>query len=167
MDTTEKLQLAEKLLDRWTATFSHPAPERLDVVLGSQDVVEAARLVREGHWGYLAAITGMDCPAPQPTEAQPEPAEGLFEVLYQIVNGAAIVTLRVSLPYSQAVVPSVCSVYPYATLYERELIELLGVQVEGTPSTEHLILPDDWPDGVYPLRKSFTGFNKDTQAKES
>ena len=23
---------------------------------------------------------------------------------------------------------------------------------------DRLVLPDDWPDGVYPLRKSFTGF---------
>jgi Ni,Fe-hydrogenase III component G len=29
--------------------------------------------------------------------------------------------------------------------------------VVGTPDPGKLLLPDDWPDGVYPLRKSFTG----------
>ncbi len=35
---------------------------------------------------------------------------------------------------------------------------MFGITVEGTPVTDKLLLPDDWPDGVYPLRKSFTGF---------
>jgi Ni,Fe-hydrogenase III component G len=45
-----------------------------------------------------------------------------------------------------------------ATLYERELIEMFGITIEGTPNTDKLLLPDDWPAGVYPLRKEFTGF---------
>jgi ech hydrogenase subunit E len=32
-------------------------------------------------------------------------------------------------------------------------MEMFGVVVEGTPNTNRLFLPDDWPDGVYPLRK--------------
>ena len=32
-----------------------------------------------------------------------------------------------------------------------------GFVIEGTPVPDRLVLPDDWPDGVYPLRKSFTG----------
>jgi Ni,Fe-hydrogenase III component G len=29
--------------------------------------------------------------------------------------------------------------------------------VLGTPNTDRLVLSDDWPKGVYPLRKDFTG----------
>jgi Ni,Fe-hydrogenase III component G len=46
---------------------------------------------------------------------------------------------------------------PTATLYERELQEMFGFVVAGTPDSGRLLLPDDWPDCVYPLRKSFKG----------
>ena len=64
------------------------------------------------------------------------------------------------MPYDAARVPSVCGLVPAATLYERELGEMFGVTVEGTPVTDHLLLPDSWPQGVYPLRKSFSGLPK-------
>jgi len=63
----------------------------------------------------------------------------------------------VSVTYHDAKVPSICHIIPSATLYERELMEMFGITVEGTPDTGKLLLPDDWPDGVYPLRKSFKG----------
>ena len=34
------------------------------------------------------------------------------------------------------------------------------IEVEGTPDSSHLLLPDEWPDGVYPLRKDFHGLAK-------
>jgi Ni,Fe-hydrogenase III component G len=45
---------------------------------------------------------------------------------------------------------------PTATLYERELQEMFGFVIEETPVPDRLVLPDDWPAGVYPLRKSFS-----------
>jgi Ni,Fe-hydrogenase III component G len=106
-------------------------------------------------WPYLSAITGLDEP-PSTGEGEPE-QEGQIELLYHFCRGPYILTLRIRLPYSRPVVPSVCSLIPYATLYERELIEMFGVEIEGTPSKARLLLPDDWPEGVYPLRKSFKG----------
>jgi NADH-quinone oxidoreductase subunit C len=49
----------------------------------------------------------------------------------------------------------VVSLLPGAVLYEREVHDLLGVVFDGHPSLERLILPDDWPEGVYPLRKDY------------
>ena len=82
----------------------------------------------------------------------------MLEALYHFCQGAAITTLRVSAPYSNPHIPSVCSLIPSATLYERELMELFGFVCDNTTDPTRLVLPDDWPDGVYPLRKSFTGF---------
>ena len=87
------------------------------------------------------------------------PDKGNVEVLYHFCSGPAILTLRVSLPYAQASLDSICDVIPSASLYEREAMELLGVEFVGTPSTEHLLLPDQWPENVFPLRKSFTGLD--------
>jgi Ni,Fe-hydrogenase III component G len=71
-----------------------------------------------------------------------------------------VATLRVTVPYADPRVPSICPIVPTATLYERELQEMFGFVVEETPVPDRFVLPDDWPDGVYPLRKSFTGLGK-------
>ncbi len=119
--------------------------------------------------GLPVAITGVDHPgetSPTPEDKQwarlaqdEEEApsttyqEGSVEILYHFCNKAAVVTLRVSARYSFPVINSICDIIPSATLYERELSEMFGVKVVGTPNKEHLLLPDDWPDGVFPLRK--------------
>jgi Ni,Fe-hydrogenase III component G len=94
-------------------------------------------------WGYLAGITGLD----------PGVEAGAMEVLYHFCEGAAVVTLRVRTPRENASVPTICEIIPSATFYERELREMLGVEVEGLADSEYLFLPDDWAKGVYPLRK--------------
>jgi NADH:ubiquinone oxidoreductase subunit C len=50
---------------------------------------------------------------------------------------------------------SITPAIPGAVLYERELQEMFGVTVEGIPDGRRLNLPDDWPDGQYPLRKDW------------
>ncbi|GAP15451.1 NADH dehydrogenase subunit C [Longilinea arvoryzae] len=157
MDIETRLQTVESLLQPWTATATHPEANRCDVVIDSQHLHAAVQALKEVGWGYLSAISGLDCAAPAPAEGQPA-VEGHLEVLYHFCDGPAVLTIRVSLPYADAILPSVCDLLPYATLYERELMELLGVRIEGTPNSDRLVLPDEWPDGVYPLRKAFTGF---------
>jgi Ni,Fe-hydrogenase III large subunit len=44
---------------------------------------------------------------------------------------------------------------PAAHWYEREVQDLLGLIPDGHPDPRRLILHDDWPAGVYPLRKDF------------
>ncbi len=157
MDTTTALDTAQSLLQPWTQAVTQPEPHRRDFAIASADVTAAAQALMDARWGYLGAITGLDLPAPAPAEGQPS-AESHLVALYQFFNGAAVATLRVTVPHSQPVVPSVCAIIPSATIYERELIEMFGFVIENTPITDHLLLPDDWPQNVYPLRKSFTGF---------
>ncbi|MFA4647356.1 NADH-quinone oxidoreductase subunit C [Pyrococcus kukulkanii] len=49
--------------------------------------------------------------------------------------------------------PSVASKVPAALWAEREVHDLLGLKPKGHPDLRRLILPEDWPEGVYPLRK--------------
>jgi len=147
MDNEKLLKSAEELLAPVGAQLSRPADYRVDAVVTVDKLVPAVKALMDGKWGYLVAITGLDAPA-----------NNGMELLYQFCEGSAAATLRVAVPYDKAVVPTVCNVIPAATLYEREIIEMFGITIEGTPNTDKLLLPDDWPDGVYPLRKEFTGF---------
>ncbi len=168
MDITSSLQNAEALLNLWMRGMNYPDLSRLDVTLPPRELKSAVSILKKAHWGYLSAITGLDHPAPAPMAQESASVllpDGAIEVLYQFCEGAAVLTLRVSVPYSAAIIPSICSIIPYATLYEREAMELFGVAFKNTPDSDRLVLPDDWPVGVYPLRKSFTGFT-DAQKEE-
>jgi Ni,Fe-hydrogenase III component G len=122
-----------------------PEPKRIDLAVEPARLMECAGALAAARWGYLSAITGLD----QGVES------GRLEVLYHFTNRAAVITLRVTLPRDNPTLPSICGVIPSATLFERELMEMFGVVCEGTPDPRRLFLPDDWPDGVYPLRKDF------------
>ncbi len=167
--TAQSLETAKALLQPWTQKVNNPEEHRVDVTVMREDLKAAFCALVENHWGYLAAITALDrAPAaPKPAkegETPIEQPEGCVEVLYQLCEGAAVCTLRVCAPYSDVVLPTICDVYPAATLYEREAMELLGVVFVGTPVTTRLVLPDEWPDGVYPLRKAFTGLESEPAA---
>ena len=166
MNAEMALQAAESLLAPWARHMTKPEPYRLDVVVAISDLLRAVRALADARWGYLSAITGLDhpsVPAELSEEQQRQQKEttgveftaGEIEVLYHFCAGASVVTLRVRVPRDTASVPSVCAIIPSASFFERELSEMLGVTVVGTPDPSHLFLPDDWPDGVYPLRKDF------------
>ncbi len=160
MDMEKILARAEELLKPVSEEISRPASYRVDAIVTPEKLLEAVTILTKAKWGYLLTITGLDRPAPEPPEGEKKVGENHIEVLYHFGESAAIATIRVSLPYSNLKVPSVCSVIPAATLYEREVIEMFGITMEGTPNTDKLLLPDDWPAGVYPLRKEFTGLAK-------
>ncbi len=157
MDLDTALQMCENLLQPLAESMEHPEPNRLDVKLSPNRLPEAVKLIIDNQWGYLTAITGLDHPVAAAEGAEPD---GILEALYHFCNGSAVTTLRVSVPYANPVIPTICEIIPVATLFERELMELFGITCEGTPTTDHLILPENWPDEVYPLRKSFTGMNQ-------
>ena len=51
--------------------------------------------------------------------------------------------------------PSIAAKYPAANWFEREVMDFFGLVAEGHPNPARVALHDDWPDGVWPLRKDF------------
>lgn len=50
-------------------------------------------------------------------------------------------------------IPSITTIIPGANWHEREAHDFFGIVFENHPNLERLILPYDWPEKVYPLRK--------------
>jgi Ni,Fe-hydrogenase III large subunit len=65
------------------------------------------------------------------------------------------VTLVASVDASHPEVPSLTPALPAANWHEREAQDLFGIRFVGHPDPRTLVLHDGWPDGLYPLRKSF------------
>jgi Ni,Fe-hydrogenase III large subunit/Ni,Fe-hydrogenase III component G len=63
------------------------------------------------------------------------------------------VCLRTSAPAADPVFDSITPDIPNAGWSERECMDLLGMKFAGHPKPKRLILADDWPEGVHPLRK--------------
>ena len=100
--------------------------------------------VRNARFDALCTLTGLD--------------DGdSLSVIYHLANPEGVLlNLRTSVPKSAPVIRTVTSWFPAADLYERELIDLLGFQVEGLPeSGNRYPLTDDWPKDQHPLRKDW------------
>lgn len=78
-----------------------------------------------------------------------------YYILYHFVGSEGDLNVRTSVPKENPVLPSITPVLPGGILYEREIQDLLGVKFEGIIDGRRLILPEHWPEGVYPLRKDF------------
>ncbi len=165
MEINNLLESGENLLEKWVESSNTFEENRLDIWVLPENFKSAVKSLVENHWGYLVTITGMDIPPATDQENNNQP--GQLEALYHFANEAAIITIRVKVPYSKPQIESICDLIPSATIYEREAIELFGFDLLNTPNTKKLILPDSWPDGVYPLRKSFTSLQDfETSKKE-
>ena len=75
------------------------------------------------------------------------------ELIYQFDCKPAFLNLKIFLAKDDLSVPTIIDLFPGAILYERDIMESFGVKVEGHPDPRRLFLPDDWPEGDYPLRK--------------
>jgi len=95
-------------------------------------------------FGMLVTITGTD--------------EGAhLGLLYHLANDAGmLLTLTVAAPKDGPGPQSLIPFFPHADLYEREVVDLLGVRIQGLPEGNRYPLPDGWPEGQYPLRKDWT-----------
>ncbi|MEM3404489.1 MAG: NADH-quinone oxidoreductase subunit C [Nitrososphaeria archaeon] len=77
-----------------------------------------------------------------------------IEIMAHLGTGLCI-SVRTTIGKETPKAPSICDLIPGAEFYEREIHELLGVVFEAHPNLKRFVLPDDWPEGVYPLRRSF------------
>lgn len=80
-----------------------------------------------------------------------------MEILYHftVEDINLLISLRVKLPKSNLEIDSLAPVFEGANWIEREMHELLGIDFRGHPDLRRLLLPDNWPEGVYPLRADY------------
>ena len=87
--------------------------------------------------------------------ADDRPFSGTFLVAHNFAfdRENLLASVIAHLPAERPQLDSISDVVPAANWAEREIRDLVGIEFEGHPRPERLILADDWPQGVYPLRK--------------
>jgi membrane-bound hydrogenase subunit beta len=93
---------------------------------------------------HLCTITGLD------------EGESLAFIYHLAREDGLVLCLKTTVPKAAPGLRSVSDRFPGGVIYERELVDMLGAQVEGLPPGKRYPLPDDWPEGQYPLRKEWT-----------
>ncbi|HIE43736.1 MAG TPA: NADH-quinone oxidoreductase subunit C [Candidatus Omnitrophica bacterium] len=85
-----------------------------------------------------------------------------MEILYHftIEDIDLLISLRVKLSKAKLEIDSLTTIFEAANWIEREIHELLGVNFKGHPDLRRLLLPDEWPEGVYPLRRDYKEWDK-------
>jgi NADH-quinone oxidoreductase subunit C len=113
-----------------------------------EDLVGACAFLRDDPvfaFTFLSDITGVDR----------YPTEPRFEINYHLlsIKNSRRLRLKLRVPLTNPVAPSVTSVWPTANWHEREIFDLFGVRFEGHPNLCRILLPDEWEG--HPLRKDY------------
>jgi len=128
------------------------AKGRVWITLNPNELVNAVNVLRDRFSIIqLAVIAGEDL-------------RDVFMANYVFTSQKRVVVLQVRIDRQNPEVPSLAGMIPGAMVYERELKDLFGINPVGHPDLRRQAVPEDWPEGVYPLRKDVQ-FNRHEEEK--
>ncbi|MGD6851240.1 MAG: NADH-quinone oxidoreductase subunit C [Candidatus Bathyarchaeia archaeon] len=74
-------------------------------------------------------------------------------VYYHTHTAQSFFTIKAEVPRNNPKIKTIVDIHPGAAFHELEVTDLIGVVFEGNEFNGHFVLSENWPDGVYPLRK--------------
>lgn len=137
--------LLEALSDRMVveSTYGDTMVARVD----REDLVGVIGSLRDDFHARFMYSVGMD------TRQQ----NGCFAVnqVIGLDRDKSFLVLRTDVKPDDAEVPSLTPMIPGANWHEREVRDMIGINPVGHPDPRRLVLPDDFPADVHPLRRDF------------
>jgi NADH-quinone oxidoreductase subunit C len=108
--------------------------------------------------GFLVCLdlTGVDyLTHPGRPELPAEITPQRFEVVVNLISHAdrARIRVRVQVPESDPVLPTLFGLYAGTEAMERETFDMFGISFEGHPDPSRILMPEDWVG--HPLRKDY------------
>jgi NADH-quinone oxidoreductase subunit C len=126
------------------------------VFVGRENYIAVVKALVVDGFDVCVDLTGVDY-LTHPARVLPaDIAPERFEVVVNLLSleQRARLRLRVQVPESDAVVPSLFDLHPGTEAHERETFDMFGISFEGHPDMTRILMPEDW-DG-HPLRKDYT-----------
>ncbi len=77
-----------------------------------------------------------------------------------------VVTFKVELPKDDLKIDSIADIFPAVIYSEREIKEMMGVDVINIPDGRHMFLTKDFPPDVYPWRRDEAGVKQTNKLYE-
>ena len=114
------------------------------------------RVNREDYKGLMSFIKELDPEAHYSIGIEQDWGEELGFTSHILIHyhdePAVSLLVDVRAPKDDPVLPDISDVFPIALQFEREGMEMVGIDFENAPDKRRLFLPDDFPEGIYPLR---------------
>lgn len=120
-----------------------PADRRIVLLCESENNYDVCKFLFEDLPLRFVIATGID-------------SDHCFEILYHFANDETghIVSIKAFIrDRENPQIESIAQFLPGAEWIEREIHDILGIEIKNHPNMRRLILQDNWPEGVYPLRK--------------
>lgn len=129
------------------------AADQVTVTVPKDMLPDVVEFLYYGRGGWLPNMVAND----------ERPINGNYALYYLLSmeeSDPGFVTVRAEVdPYSMEY-PSVTPRVPACVWSEREAFDLFGLRAQGLPDERRLVLPDDWPADLYPLRKDSMDYRK-------
>jgi NADH-quinone oxidoreductase subunit C len=146
----DDIPIADRLTERFADALqdAFEAHGEVTLVVGREQIVALSRWLKDDpdlRYDLLMDMAGVDYLGREPR----------FEVVYHLysVPYNRRLRLKVRVPESDLIVPSVTSVWSTANWHEREAFDMLGIHFSDHPDLRRIYMPDDYPG--HPLRKDF------------
>jgi membrane-bound hydrogenase subunit beta len=169
----ETILTPQEVIDRFTRTFGDLVSDpRIQIraegakknpntniwMTITRDILKPAiSMLKEISYPHLSVISGWDV-------GEELRMQYIFSIYFGERHGEYMVIFTVPLTKGDLVLPTITDIMPGALFTEREKQEMFGVTITDIPDGRRLFLPEDFPEGVYPLRKDETGI-PDTMVK--
>lgn len=118
--------------------------KRAYVDIEPESLIKIANYIFHEKGARFNIASGVDCR---------DHIEILYHFTLEDIN--LVISLRVKLnrenPHIESLTPSIEAL----NWIEREMSELLGIEFKNHPDMRRLLLPDEWPQDVYPLRNDY------------
>lgn len=125
------------------------SPKRVYVEIRPDSIVQVASYIFKDLKARFNTASGVDLRYHM---------EILYHFLIEDIN--LLISLRVKLQKQKLEIDSLSPIFEGSSWIEREIHEILGINFRGHKDLRRLLLPDDWPEGVYPLRRDYKEWDK-------
>lgn len=152
-DTLQGVRKGAGYLEKVREKFPHAMLEeewqtanQVTITVKTEMLPEVVEFLYYGCGGWLPVLWGND----------ERPLNGQFAVYYALSmeeGEKCWVTVKAYVSPITQEFPSVTPRVPAAVWGEREIRDMYGLRPVGLPDERRLVLPDDWPEDLYPLRK--------------
>jgi len=140
-----KEKAVQKLKERFAdkiINWKDRSAKRIYVDVRPDDIPEMVKFLFKDLKARFITASGVDTP------------RGI-EILYHFSfdERGLVFSLRTTIAKPEPKIESITSIIKGAEWIEREIWELLGVKFKNHPNLKRLLMAEDWPEGVYPLRR--------------
>jgi len=144
MTREEILNTIKKKFSNDIVEFYEKSPKRVYIEIKPDSLLKIATYIFRDLEARFNTASGVDTR---------KHIEILYHFSIDYLN--VLISLRVKIDREKPSIDSLANIIKGANWIEREMNELLGIEFRGHPELKRLLLADEWPEGVYPLRADY------------